>query len=243
MFEHRGRSIVKASRWRVWVGLVLALPVGAAIAGAGCNSSDAVPAGAADAQAVCPATLQDTIGGRCAASGLVCSPTFTCGILDVALLCVCDGRTFQCTDGAGNPIATVDALACPGSRAGGSCPATERVAQLAPCTEQGLLCAYPSSCPAKYDPCQCFPGVTAGGGFGLRFECQTAHCGGPDAGIVVDSGIDGDVVTDSSTDADASVDSATDADSAPPIEAGPEAESNTDSPSEAASSGPDAPSE
>jgi len=81
---------------------------------------------------------------------------------------------------------------CPMPGPGASCPSTERSALLASCDEQGLLCPYPSPCAPSLDQCECFPGVTADGGFGLRFECTPAACPGPEAGsTAVESG-DGD---------------------------------------------------
>lgn len=176
-----------------------------------------------DAQVGCPATLTETIGVACDIAGRMCGPEYTCGILRVSLLCVCTGGVFECTDGAGNKLDAGTAPACPAPPRPGVCPPTEKNAQLASCTEQGLTCAYPSACASRVDQCQCFPGTTINGDFGLRFDCIPATCGGFDGGtIVFDSGGASD----------------TGADTAPYLDAGRAADSGTDATSDSGSDGP-----
>jgi hypothetical protein len=165
---------------------------------AACAGSKTVPSAQSDAEAVCPATPAETIGVACAVAGLRCGPQYTCGIDQATVLCVCTGGAFRCTDGAGNQLDKGAVPMCPAPTRGGSCPSTERGAQLSTCSEQGLLCPYPSACPSRFDQCQCFPGATIDGGFGLRFECTPATCGGFDAGAIVrDSGNPADAIADS----------------------------------------------
>jgi len=140
----------------------------------------------AEAEAVCPSTPEETVGAPCAVPGLRCGPQYTCGSFQASLLCVCTDGVFHCTDGTGRQLRDGGSAMCPGPAPAGACPPTERSAQLASCGEQGLLCSYPSPCTSRLDQCQCFGGATADGGFGLRFECVPAVCGGPDAGPPVE---------------------------------------------------------
>jgi hypothetical protein len=173
-----------------------------------------------DASAVCPATPEETVGAACALPGLRCGPQYACGILQVALLCVCTDGVFRCTDATGAMLDAAVTPACPGVSPPEACPSTERAANLAACTEQGLLCAYPSACSSsRFDQCQCFPGAMANGQFGLRFECNSAACATFDGGAVIDAAGAGD----SRARLDAQVDSL--------------ADSSGDSSSEAASDG------
>jgi hypothetical protein len=157
-----------------------------------CSSTSSPPPATPDAQATCPTTPEETIGVACAFPGLTCGPEYTCGTSTVALLCVCTAGTFQCVDGTGAAVAPDASLACPGTPATSACPTTETTAELATCTEQGLICSYLSSCPGMLDQCQCAAGATVSGGFGLRFECNPLTCvdGGPpvDAAPPVDAG-------------------------------------------------------
>jgi hypothetical protein len=198
------------------------------ISAAACGGSEAVSSSAqSDAAAVCPATPSETIGAACAVAGLHCGPRYTCGITEATLLCVCSGGTFHCTDGAGNPLDKGAAPGCPAPARGGTCPSTERGAQLSSCGEQGLLCAYPSACTGRFDQCQCFPGPTIDGGFGLRFECTPATCGGFDAGVIVfDAGNAVDAVADSPR----VPDSGGDSEAASTTDSGADASSDKDAP-------------
>jgi len=112
--------------------------------------------------------------------------------------------------------------ACPATPEAGSCPPTEARASFASCSETGLLCAYASACPSSFDQCECFPGKTADGGFGLRFECSPALCTLGDSGAPIDGG------SDSMFDAGesgAGSDSAAEADARPSGDAAAEADS------------------
>jgi hypothetical protein len=211
---------------RAMWGALAAAATAVASAGPGCGGSRESSSALPDAQAMCPATPEQTVGAACAVAGLRCGPAYTCGLLDVTLLCICTGGAFRCTDGRGTPIDTAGAITCPGAASAGSCPVTERSAQLAPCSEQGLLCAYRSSCPNKFDPCQCSPGATASGGFGLRFECQPAVCGGVDGGTAT---------FDSGRDSSSSFDSGVDGDSGAGADSGLEGSTGTDADSGEAS--------
>jgi hypothetical protein len=181
-------------------------------AAAACSESQGSFGTSQGVQPLCPSTPEATIGARCAVPGLRCGPQYACGILQASLLCVCTDGIFQCTDGTGRQLRDGGRAMCPMPGPGSSCPSTERGAQLASCDEQGLLCAYPSPCASKLDQCECFPGATADGGFGLRFECIPAVCPGSEAGSTpVESGDDGgpsDSATETST--DSSADSNTD---------------------------------
>ncbi len=221
----------------------------------GCGGSNTGPASTTNGPpAECPATPEATIGAACGQAGLTCGPEYSCGAITVTLLCVCTDGTFQCTDGTGAVVDGGDQITCPAQPTTGVCPASEKGAPLVACTEQGLSCSYPSSCPSMLDTCQCAAGTTADGGFGLRFECHPLICmdGGPPA--VADSG-SGEASSDGSahdaapadtgsTQLDASLadaeDSAADgdamgADSSPTLDAsgdGPEGASSDDAPSE-----------
>jgi hypothetical protein len=206
---------------------------------AACSGSKAVSSAQPDAQAVCPATPDQTIGVACAVAGLRCGPQYTCGIYQATLLCVCSGGVFRCTDGAGNDLAKGDVPTCPAPTRGGSCPSTERSAQLSTCSEQGLPCAYPSACAGRFDQCQCFPGATIDGGYGLRFECAPATCGGLDAGaVVLDSGHAPDAVADSphafdsggDSEAASATDSGGDSEAASAADTGDDVSSGNDAP-------------
>ncbi|HEY4013334.1 MAG TPA: hypothetical protein VGM06_08350 [Polyangiaceae bacterium] len=190
----------RASKGGTWVAIAAPLACAVVVA---CSSSASPPATHAAAQAVCPATPEDTIGVACSVSGLTCGPEYTCGVSTVALFCVCTAGAFQCVDGTGAPVAQGDVLACPDASATQICPASERTAELAACTEQGLLCTYASSCPSMFDQCQCTAGTTASGAFGLRFDCNPSTC--PDGGPPVDGAapVDGGVPTDAAPPVDA----------------------------------------
>jgi hypothetical protein len=156
---------------------------------AACDSSTVGAGTAGDARgAVCPATPEETIGAACGFPGLRCGPQYTCGFIAVSILCVCTDGVFRCTDATGAALDAGTPPTCPQGTPAESCPSTELAANLARCTEQGLLCAYPASCTSRFDQCQCFPGAMANGQFGLRFEC-TPGCGALDGGVgVIDSG-------------------------------------------------------
>jgi hypothetical protein len=242
----------------VLVALIAAASTAVVAAGAGCNGSSGPPRSAPPGgEEPCPATLEATLGAACAVDGLVCGPTYPCGSAQIPLLCVCDGRAFQCTDGAGNPVDTADAISCTVSTdAGSSCPRTESAAPLAPCSASGRICAYPSSCPNTFDQCECFPGTTADGGFGLRFECRPSVCVSSDGAtaVVTDAGpgdadaadsnldVESGPSEDSASDANASpdADSASEASAGPHSDSASSVDSNGDAPSESDSSTSDA---
>ncbi len=183
---------------------------------AGCSeSSSGSPA--ADAGAVCPATVDAAVGHACGVEGLSCSPLYACGLVAATATCTCQGGLFSCADVMGKALGAGDAPACPPLGAGQSCPATESAAKLSNCTEPGLLCSYPSTCPeARYlDTCECFTGKNAAGTSSLHFQCSTACPAGDASALPVDSGAD------------------TEAEAAP-------ADARPDSPAEAASPGGDA---
>lgn len=236
------RKLLRASFGTCTAATILALLA----TGGGCGSSGATSSRAQPVVATCPGTIAQTVGAGCTAAGLVCGPSYACGATDVPLLCVCDGRTFQCTDGVGNQIHSADQVSCPTPiDAGSSCPRTESAAPLAPCRSPGLLCEYPSSCAGTFDQCECFAGATADGGFGLRFECRPSVCGPSDAAgvTVVDAGLDSSLVVDSSAHADSGnadsgpairLDSSADEGSAPPVDAGGAQVGDADSSTDAA---------
>ncbi len=162
---------------------IAAATIAIGASGAGCSSTSAAPiAESSDAQ-VCPATLAETIGAACTLFGSICAPTIPCGFVQISISCTCNGSAYQCADGAGKSIDSADAASClPAVDASSTCPLTELAAETAACQSPGLLCAYPSSCPSMFDQCECFPGETRDGGFGLRFECQASGCLSSDGG-------------------------------------------------------------
>jgi hypothetical protein len=122
---------------------------------------------------------------------------------------------FRCVDATGATLDTAAALTCPAAAATEPCPSTERAANLASCTEQGLLCAYPGACANRIDQCQCSPGAMVNGRFGLRFEC-TPGCSALDGGVAVaDSGgvPDSRAISDAGQRADSGADSDVDSSS------------------------------
>ena len=175
-------------------------------AAAACTDSHTSFGSSPSTQPLCPSTPEATIGAPCAVPGLRCGPQYACGIFQASLLCVCTDGVFQCTDGTGRQLRDGGRPMCPMPGPGSSCPSTERSAQHASCDEQGLLCAYPSPCAPRLDQCECFPGATADGGFGLRFECIPAVCPGEAGSMPVESGDDGgpaDSATETSADSNA----------------------------------------
>jgi hypothetical protein len=197
----------------------LAAALVAAGAVAACSSNDTASPGTPDAEAVCPATLDATAGHACAVEGLACSPTYACGLVQATATCACEGGFFGCKDVTGRALAAGDVPACPSFDAGaGVCPSTERAAAVASCTEVGLLCTYPSACPAArlLDQCQCRTTTTTAGVTAFRFDCGPP-CPPADAAVpVVDAsspadssapGVDGN---HDETGSDATVDSPSD---------------------------------
>ena len=140
----------------------------------GCTSS-AAPVAVSDAEATCSGSVADTVGAPCAASGLVCSPQYACGILPAIATCTCTGGAFACVDVTGKALAVGGSPACPAPSATEVCPATEVLANQHACTEFGLECAYPSTCSngTQYDQCECFTGTLPDGGMGLLFQCPS----------------------------------------------------------------------
>ena len=187
--------------------VIVALSSGAA----GCQGPDSGPGPGDAAEAAplenCPATLEKTIGAACTMNGLVCGPTIRCGVTDVTISCECAEGVFRCLDAVGNPIATASEATCPVVVEAGACPRSEKAATLAACSDPGLLCQYPSACAGMYDQCQCFPGPTGDGGFGLRFDCPPVRCTNPDAAVITfDAGLDAPAAADSTSNADATSD-------------------------------------
>jgi hypothetical protein len=172
--QTRRHSLARMSSRASWAFATAVALVSVAHLALGCSSSTA-PAAAADAEAICPATVADVVGAACAVEGLVCFPQYACGILPAIASCTCAGGAFACTDVTGKSLAPGSALACPAPMASEACPATEMLANQHSCTEPGLECAYPSTCPSStdYDQCECFTGALLDGGTGLRFECPS----------------------------------------------------------------------
>src|SRR5271165_6976796 len=137
-----------------WSSLCAAASVACGNSGSG-SGRQADAASAADAMTPqCPATVALTIGARCTGEGLFCAPEYTCDLVPVPLLCLCNSGLFVCTDATGKSLLAGETPACPPA-ADASCPLDENSANLAPCTEVGLLCEYPSTCNAGVDSCQC----------------------------------------------------------------------------------------
>jgi hypothetical protein len=178
----------RARRSGVVPGFVLQTLLGVAVA-AGCDSASP-GATAPDADAVCPATVASAGGQPCGLEGLRCYPEYACGILSAIATCTCSRGHFSCTDVTGSALDADATPACPTPRDGGACPATRSAADVASCTETGLLCAYPSRCPSSrgYDRCECFPEPAGDGGVRLRFHCSEPCVDG--SAIVVDAADD-----------------------------------------------------
>lgn len=186
--------------------LVLHALLGVGIA-AGCSPDSPSSGVALDADVVCPATVSGAETQVCAVEGLRCYPEYACGILSAIATCSCSRGRFLCTDVLGNALNSGDALACPTPQDSGACPKTLSAADLSPCTETGLACAYPSRCPGSpgYDKCECFPEATSDGAVALRFRCTQPCVDGGPVGV--------DAPYDAPSDAPA--------DAPAPIEAGP----------------------
>jgi hypothetical protein len=199
--------------------MIVVCLVGAASAPA-CNSSSSSGASAPEAGPVCPLRPEDTIGVACAFEGLRCGPQYTCGFLQVTLLCVCTEGTFHCTDSTGAEVVAPPDCPAESGDAGG-CPRTAPLTTLDPCTDDGLLCAYPTSCPGRFQQCQCAPGTFGDGGFGLRFACQALTCDESD-------GATAPVADASRPDADGGPSAATDAGDARAADAPSSADAPTD---------------
>jgi hypothetical protein len=192
----------------------VAAVLAAAGAAAACSSSPASRSGA-DAEAVCPSTLDATAGRACAVEGLACSPLYACGLVQATASCVCAGGFFGCTDVTGRALAAGDVPACPAFDGGGNCPASERAASVASCSEVGLLCAYPSACPAVrlLDQCECRPTTTPSGATALRFDCGAPCPSSVDAAAPAFDAAAADSGPDGRTGSDATVDSPSDSSS------------------------------
>jgi hypothetical protein len=156
-----------------------ALPLGCGSSGQSASDSGSQ----ADSSAAgCPATLAETIGAPCNVEHLLCDPSsYTCGLIEVPIVCICTSRAFQCTDGAGNPLGIGETPSCPEAPEAGSCPATEMAAALSGCSTLGVSCQYSSACGVGLDQCECLRGPVGDGGVALRFECQQATCSSVDA--------------------------------------------------------------
>ena len=184
---------------RLFLGVGFGVGLGFAAAGtsAGCSSSSASSVPAPVEGNACPATVDTTVGATCASQGLVCSPTFPCGLATVTVHCMCEEGTFQCIDGSGNSFVAGSTPSC-GEAAPPPmvCPATESAATTAACAvgENGQQCAYPPECPGAtlaFDRCTCQPRPD---GSGFSYDCQNACNGGneplPEAGAS-SGGVDG----------------------------------------------------
>jgi hypothetical protein len=189
-----------ASRRALWTfALAAAAPAIVAPLAGGCSSSSSGEAPDAQASAVCPDTLAGTIGASCSVERLVCSPQYACGVAVATARCVCTSGAFSCTDLADAPLMAPDATpTCPplAHQTPAKCPPTSRAADLAACTEPGLLCTYLAGCDATpaFDQCQCASGPMPGGKTGLRFDCFNA-CAYVAAPVELDSasGLDANV--------------------------------------------------
>ncbi len=198
-------------RWAALAGLALLL-------GAGCGSSSGGGSATPPPSAVCPDSVAAAIGAPCEAQGLTCAPQYTCGITPVTITCVCTSGTFSCVDVSGAPLSKSSVPDCPDASPEETCPTTQARADLAPCTEIGLACAYPETCEATpaYVTCQCALGQLADGTMGTRFECDDA-CSGSLTTTVQNPQMPGEA--DSGTEADSSSDASVvsaPSDAAPP---------------------------
>ncbi|HEY3816441.1 MAG TPA: hypothetical protein VGL81_04680 [Polyangiaceae bacterium] len=176
---------------RSFVGVLCGLTVGVMLAAgssAGCSSSSAAPA-TPEASTACPATIDATVGASCPSDGVVCSPTFPCGIATVTVRCTCTLGTFQCVDGSGNPFTAGETPTCGDAAAAlPACPASEGAASVGTCTkvQSGQQCAYPPECMGgtlAYDLCTCEPAPSSSS---FAWDCQNACNSGtgplPDGG-------------------------------------------------------------
>jgi hypothetical protein len=154
---------------------------GRAIAALACSApllactTPAPVAQAPEAEAVCPATVEQAAGVVCTMEGLACSPQYMCGVAVATATCTCTAGAFLCTDVTGVTIGPDASPACPATAATATCPAAESIASGRACTEQGLMCFYPSACSenaADYDTCECSPVVLSDGGTTLQFQCS-----------------------------------------------------------------------
>jgi hypothetical protein len=154
-------------RWAPLAGLALLL-------GAGCGSSSGGGSQTPTTSAVCPDSVAAAIGASCETQGLTCAPQYTCGITPVTITCVCTAGTFACVDVSGVSLSKGSVPDCPDALPEETCPTTQERADLAPCTEIGLACAYPETCDATpaYVTCQCALGQLANGTMGTRFQCD-----------------------------------------------------------------------
>lgn len=185
----------------VWPAALLAA------SGGGCSPGSSPAAEGADAYAPCPGSLAATVGAACSVEGAVCTPSYECGITPAPARCTCTAGVYACSDFTGAAIAGPDTQpACPAKVDAQACPASERLASGALCTEIGLLCTYLAPCDATpaLDQCQCSSGgpstgggsTAGGGGTGLRFQCTSActYAGppaSPDAGAEASPTSDG----------------------------------------------------
>jgi hypothetical protein len=161
------------------VCIAAALPsalAGLASGPGGCSSTSAPSSGGSDAEAICPDTVAGAVGASCEVEGLVCSPQYTCGVVEVTARCVCTAGAFVCNDVTDAALTSPDATpVCPQRGDAEACPLLERSASLAACTETGLVCTYLAACDATpaFDQCQCMEGALANGTTGLRFQCSS----------------------------------------------------------------------
>ncbi len=153
-----------------------------------CSSSSNAPA-AAGASATCPASLAAALSTSCVSASQTCTFLYPCNSFTATATCACDGSHFSCTDVANVLIEDEDsAPTCTALANSESCPAFENAANLAGCTELGLVCAYRSPCQGNtdYDTCQCIPDPT-GSGATPHFECLAACILFPDASLPSES--------------------------------------------------------
>jgi len=153
------------------------LAVGLSLAASAACSSSTAPTVVPDAAVRCPATLEAALGATCGTEPQTCSFLYACGPFGQTATCACSGGRFSCTDAFDSPLDGGTAPRCVGLGEAGACPASEIAAGLAPCTETGLQCAYPSACASipAYDTCQCVlepdGGPSLDAGPILHFEC------------------------------------------------------------------------
>jgi hypothetical protein len=175
----------------------------------GCSSKAADTPATEDASISCPNTVDLAVGAACTLKGQDCPIGYPCGPFNQQAHCICDGKTYACTDAKGTALDKGTEPECvdPGKANDAQCPATEADAlaeKTNSCKTAGLLCFYTgASCPENTQPftdsCQCL--ITNDGT--LRFTCEQKTCnphsdasgipdvGQPDTKPPADAGSDG----------------------------------------------------
>lgn len=138
---------------------------------------------AGEAQAYCPATLDETNGHTCGQSGLTCTQDLVCADLPQEVVCTCKSSRFECHDPIGL-LPPGDAPRCLSTDPKKFyCPESMALAQGLTCTANGQSCFYDGEVCAngltKLNYCECSPDGFGGGG--LVFACHIVPCE-PDLG-------------------------------------------------------------